>query len=333
MLRYSVRRSKVLPMMALIQLIAMFCLVVPLQAYEIRAIGRHEDFSHRDTSHKPIPKYRDGYVFSINQSRNGIWIDHVVSGPQIERVLSLPDSFRFLISGIAVSFDGRIAVSGRATDRMGRISSLIVWLELDGSIIRIVRTSPFSVRDIEFTADGSLWAIGMEVESQMEKSVHDVVRQYDSGGRLVRSLLPRLSLSTGKPHPTEEALIVTSRNYMALISMSAKTWKLVSVEGLIVDEGFLNLPEGINIFRGAVTDSGRLFIEGYWSSNRSYSNKYPRIPLFEIDRNGDNLQVVRTHSVYSEESLGTLLGSEGEQLIFHVISSSHDPRVVWTEPE
>jgi hypothetical protein len=45
---------------------------------------------------------------------------------------------------------------------------------------------------------------------------------------------------------------------------------------------------------------------------------YPRIPLFEVNQRTGELELVDTPEVSPDGSLGHLLGSEGEQLVFHV---------------
>lgn len=311
-------------------------LSVPLQAGQLRIPSRAEAYPEREFAHLPLAGYQAGHLFAVNPSHTGIWVEQVAGGVAIEQAVTLPDSYRIGIAepgGVAVSFDGRIAVTATVMDREGRFGSVIAWLGMDGSLDHVVRTSPFSATDIGFTADGSLWAIGMEKNHpREEKPVHDVMRQYDAGGRLVRTLLPRLSLSDGDWHPTEEAILATSRQYAALISESSKTWTLVSTEGIIVGSGTLDLPEGFDVILGAITDSGRLFVEGQWSPEFR-DGRDPQQPLFEIDRHSGALEFVGTAAGVPNEAFRMLLGSEGESLVFHVTSEGRSHRLVWSQPD
>ncbi len=288
-------------------------LVAPLFSSEIQATGQEEGFSHRDTAHQQIPRFQAGHMFSIRNSRDRIWVDHSATGPRFEKRVELPG-------------DPRVAASLSAVDRAGRISSVIVVLDLDGEIIRIVRVSPFAAHEIGFTANGSLWAIGKEIENGAEKPVHDVVRQYSPDGKLERTLLPRLSLSTAKRHPMWNARLVTSRNYVAVVSNEAWTWTLISSEGLIVSSGSLTIPGGLVLVNGAITDSGRLFVSGLWRHPHTAGTV-----LYEIDREEGALEAVKTERVYSKkDSHGMLVGAEGEQFVLYVHDySQFSARLVW----
>ena len=172
--------------------LAALALGIPTRAAELLIPSRVEAFIQRDLGGQPLPSYQSGYVCSANSSMSAFWIDHVTEGPQVEQSIHLPDSFQHRVEPVAVSFDNRIAVSAGAIDREGRVSSVLAWLGTDGSLTRVVRTWPFTAAELGFTADGSLWTIGVEkLEDLTEKPVHHVMRQYDPGGNLVRSLLLR----------------------------------------------------------------------------------------------------------------------------------------------
>ena len=305
--------------------------LVSAQVAVLQAPVRAEHFLNRDIAHQPIPTYRSGYVFSMNQSLTGIWVDHVVNGNEIEKLITLPGSFRVSIESIAISFDDRIAVSATAVDREGRSSPVIAWLHIDGSIVRIIQTSPFGARHISFTGDGSLWAVGVETEPAEPTKVkvdHDVMRQYNPEGELVRTLLPRLGLPSADWHVVEESLLFTSNNHVAFVSKSSRKWILVSNEGIILDEGVLSIPDGIDIYQGALTNSGRIFLAGsgigYTHENQSIVN-----PIYEINRGRSVLDTVLSQSALISD--GLLIGSENQSLVFHVVSGS-DKQIIWSTP-
>ncbi len=178
-------------------------------------------------------------------------------------LLALPGSFQIAVHDVAVSFDGEIAAVVRAADREGRLASAIAWLNEDGSAIRVVRTSPFAAVSIGFTADGSLWAAGVEkVSRDAAHPSHDIIRQYDPEGRLVGPLLSRAEFSQDIWHPALNSFLATSRNYVAFVSEEARTWTLISSAGVVVGHGEVGPPGDCRIIRGAVTDSGRVFING-----------------------------------------------------------------------
>lgn len=317
-----------IPMLAL----AAGLVSIPTRAAELLVPRRSETYAYRDFGGLPLPSYQSEHVASVNQSMSAYRIDHVTEGPRIQQSLDLPETFQYRVDAVAVSFDQRVAVSTGAMDREGRLTSVLAWFRMDGSLIRFVRTWPFTAGEIGFTADGSLWAIGVEkLEDLTEKPVYDVMRRYDPDGNLVGSSLPRASLSTGSQHPTEGALLLTSRLYAAVISPVAGTWTVVSTDGSVVSEGSLALPPGFEIVLGGITDSGRLFVEGHWK-DATLRGSFPPITVFEIRRSGGDLELVETEAALPTGAFGMLLGSEGEDLVFHVSSRGRDSQLVWTRP-
>lgn len=303
---------------------------IPTRAAELLVPGRSETYAYRDFGGLPLPSYQSGYVASVNQSMSAYRIDHVTEGPKIQQSLDPPETFQYRVDAVAVSFDQRVAVSAGAMDREGRLTSVLAWFRMDGSLIRFVRTWPFTAGEIGFTADGSLWAIGVEkLEDLTENPVHHVMRQYGPDGTLIRSLLPRSSLSTGRHHPTEGALLLTSQFHAAVISPVAGLWTVVTTQGVEISEGSLALPPGFQIVLGGITDSGRLFVEGHWE-NAALRGSFPPITVFEIRQASSALELVQTGSALPTEAFGMLLGSEGEDLVFHVSSRGQGSRLVWT---
>ncbi len=194
-------------------------------------------------------------------------------------------------------------------------------------------TSPFSANRLGFTADGSLWAFGRErlADEKREKPLHDVLWQYDAEGNIVRSLVPRLSLSSGKQHPVTDGFMYTSRNYVALVSNTARTWTIVSSKGLVVESGSLDMPESYAFPSGAITDSGRLFIQGYWRGDRVDDPAFQSTDLFEIDRESGSFRKVDSQVLAQRVPARPLLvGSDGENLVFRVQTSEIDVHLAWT---
>ncbi len=307
---------------------------IPAQAVQLQVPDRTENFPRGSLGGQPLPSYQAGYVFSRNQSHTAIWVDRAKESPgtAIEKMLDLPDSFRHSIREVAVAFDGSIAVTASVMDKEGRFVSVIAWLRVDGSLIRAVRTSPFAAADIGFTADGSLWAFGIVKQEDMreEEPVHDVLRQYAPDGRLIRTLLPRSAVSTKHAHPISYGFLATSRNYAAMLSSSAKKFALISTGGIVVHEGALPYPEDFQMVIGAVTDSGRIFVQGRWSGSEGKDN-YPNIPLFEVNFENKRVDLVDTDLAIGENEFGMLVGSEKENLIFHVRAKDGQNKIVWSE--
>ena len=308
--------------------IAVSTSVLLLYSSQLQRPSRIAKYPQRPIAHHPLHRYQAGYVFSRNQGHSAIWVENTDTSKRTSfaQVIEIPDHFRVDVGDVAVSFDGEIAVVADATDKEGRLVSVIAWLNPDGSLARVVHTSPFAAVDIGFTADGSLWAVGIEkIDKNTAHPSHDILRQYGPNGALVRTLLPHSGFWNNSQdywHAAYSCLLVTSRNYVAFISREASSRTLISTAGVIMSHGALEVEGDLEIVSGAVTDSGLLFIQGQWSID-------PRLRLHEVARNGE-LKLVETTRYRPENTLGFLLGSERESLVFLRRSSNQGPEIVWS---
>ena len=287
----------------------------PLQSGRLVPQGRVEKLPHRTLDYNPMPRYQAGYVFSRDDPMSSIWVDAVGAsgGEPFDHAVALPDGFRVLLTDVAVSYDGTIAVVADPMDRDGRLVSVIAWLEPDGEPTRIVRTSPFAATGIGFTADGSLWAAGIEKVNRSEAHPsHHVIRQYDTEGRLVRSLLSRAEFPAEPWHPAYGSTLVTSADYVAFVSGEAGTWTLISTAGAVAGHGQMGLGEGYQVVSAAVTDSGRVFVGGLGPGDRYMT-------VFEIG-SGPPIRM-DTSGFLPPGQLGALVGSDGESLVFRLRSA------------
>jgi len=300
--------------------VAAYTLAFPLKAERLEAQGRTETLAHREFAHQPMPRYQAGFVYSVDGSHSAVRIDSVnaLVKRSMDRAIRIPDSFQVMVQDVAVSFDGDIAVSADATDRDGRLVSLLAWLDDDGEPVRIVRTSPFAATDIGYTADGSLWAAGIvKVDRNTAHSTHDIVRRYSPDGVLTRSLLPRSDFSSDIWHPAYDSFLVTSRNYVAFISREAATWTLMSAAGVVVGHGSLEHSSLAEIFSGCVTDSGRIFLSGHRSDDQTFT-------VFAAG--GSVPTFMDVSHVLDRVGGGYLAGSDGEDL---VLFSGRNSEFIW----
>ena len=310
----------------LIASLAICTAAIPLQSGHLVPQGRVEKLPHRTLDYNPMPRYQAGYVFSRDDPMSSIWVDAVgaTGGEPFDHAVALPESFRMLLTDVAVSYDGSIAVVADPMDREGRLVSVIAWLGPDGEPTRVVRTSPFAATGIGFTADGSLWAAGIEKVSRSEAHPsHDVVRQYDAEGRLVRSLLSRAEFPSEPWHPAYGSTLVTSTDYVAFVAGEAGSWTLISTAGVVVGHGQLGLREGYQVVSAAVTDSGRLFVSGLGPGDRYMT-------VFEIG-GGPPVQI-DSAGFLPPRHLGALVGSDGESLVFR-LRTERGAEFIWADIE
>ncbi|MEZ5392548.1 MAG: hypothetical protein R2724_06620 [Bryobacterales bacterium] len=146
--------------------------------------------------------------------------------------------------------------------------------------------------------------------------MHDIVRQYDASGALVRSLLPRLSFSSSR-HPASEAALVASPNSVAIVSPVADQWVVLSDQGNVVSRGSMRLPTGARLLNAALTDSGRLLVGLMQKEAGSQT-----FPLLELDTNKGQVENVAMSAVApAGQSVAWLLGADHEQLVFQVVEA------------
>lgn len=286
-----------------------------LFAEEVVLAGKH--IATREYNSGTLPRYQAGYVVHLGGSFNTIIVDDAEGKNVFGQTIELRDAFRVMARSPAVSFDGRVAVIVNAIDRHGRVSVSIAFYDMQGTLERIIRTETFIPRDIGFTADGSLWAIGLEMDGQREKIPHNILRQYDLEGKLVQSMVPRNSLSTDRMHPIRNASLATSRNYVGILSNTAKAWVLVSSEGFIVGSGFFDNSTPQRFLPLVVTDSGQMFSH----RKTSDSNKNSFLQVVRVNREDSSLVPIDTGSLYNQNKQGTnglLIGCDREQLVFRV---------------
>ncbi|HXJ41892.1 MAG TPA: hypothetical protein VNH18_21625 [Bryobacteraceae bacterium] len=81
--------------------------------------------------------------------------------------------------------------------------SLILWLDEKGAVKKTVRTAPFTAMALCFAADGTLWAAGREYQEdglRNDAPGHNVLRQFDVNGTMLRSTLPVTSFAGSAAH-------------------------------------------------------------------------------------------------------------------------------------
>ena len=307
----------------------------PLQAEMVR-ITKRKPVTNITT--RWLPQFENGHVFSVNMHRNGLIVTHQSGQPRFDKYLELPDVYRVSVRDIAVSPDGRIAAIAGATDWKGRNTSDIAILDIDGNLDGMIPTYPFVSDEIGFTGDGSLWAMGREIEPGermignrrigQEKPVHDILRQYDRAGKLVRTLLPRLSVSTDRRHPAYNASLGTSKNYVAVLSNPSGYWALVSTEGLIVSSGYLQVHKNRKFMNIIPTDSGEVYLSGLLRGSLADAHREKHgtnVALYRLDCDNSQLQQIDLGA----NSRMNALGSDGENLVFRERFSESGFYLVW----
>jgi hypothetical protein len=108
---------------------------------------------------------------------------------------ALPDTDSITISRFAAHPHGALVVSGWSADRTGRLAAFFATLS-PSSPARVVRTNPYFPSDIAVAYDGTVWTAGeVLIDGKEIKTDYDVLRQYAADGTMLRSAVPRSSIS------------------------------------------------------------------------------------------------------------------------------------------
>ncbi len=188
-----------------------------------------------------LPKWENGYLATFDLPGEtlspSIYL-HSADGKQLfEFGVSIPASVETTITDVAVSSAREVAVAGGAATSDGRHSGFIAYSGMKAGSISVVRTWPFVPRRICFGIDGTLWALGWELDATgTEHVAYDVLRQYGRDGKLLKSALPRNILSVARSAGiVQESQLASSGKAVGIYSEQTNEWLEVSIEtGLLV---------------------------------------------------------------------------------------------------
>ena len=224
------------------------------------------------------------------------------------------------------------------------MESDISWYGPDGALERVISTGTLPVREMGFVEDGSLWCLGREQRDAGDGQRRGVLHQYDASGKVIYKTAWIERPSIWMPASFPDARLYTSRNHFAFTSHKAGRWHVMWRGPLEQNwisgksTGFLNVPEGFEFSSGAVTDSGRLFVQGFWTggSDDNRDSAFRDQDVFELVRQRSRSQPAeRKIEKVSDKVFGEpppneihLVGSQGEDLVFTLRSPGRDTRVV-----
>ena len=316
----------------------------PLQAERLQFPTWERILDRSDPGPQRLCAYQNGRMVTLNKEGTAVRIENLLDGTSFERVMKSFPSGRQVVNAIAVSFEGHVAVGVSRAYLSGFVESNISWYGPDGALERVIPTGTLPVREMGFVGDGSLWCIGMEQGDTGDAPRRGVLRQYDASGKVIAKIPWTEPFSFSRSYRLPDARLYTSRNYFASTSHKAGSWHVMwrrSLEQHWVSHkrtGSINVPEGFEFRSGAVTDSGRLFVQGFWmaGSNDNRDPAFQDQDVFELVRQRDRSQpAARKIEKVSDKVFGKpppaeihLVGSEGDDLVFTLRSPGRDTRVV-----
>ena len=316
----------------------------PLHAERLQLPTWERILDRRDPGPQRLCAYQNGRMVTLNREGNGVRIENLLDGTSFERVMKPFSSGRQDINAVAVSFEGHVAVGVSRAYLSGFVESDISWYGPDGALERVIPTGTMPVREMGFVEDGSLWCIGMEQGDSGDAPRRGVLRQYDASGKVIFKGAWTERPGLQWPYRSSDARLYTSRIYFASTSHRAGEWIVTwrrSLEHNWISHkrhGSFNVPDGFEFTSGAVTDLGRLFVQGFWTGGGS-DNRDPAFrdqDVFElVQQQNPNQPAERKIETVSDKVFGNpppaeihLVGSQGEDLVFALRSPGRDTRVV-----
>lgn len=274
-------------------------------AISVRTVSLAHDFSGQ-----PIPRFANKFFASTDAKRGRVQVWDANSTSVANYALQLPGVASVVISSIAVATDGSVAVATGAFDANGRSAPVIAWLTRSGELVRMVTTAPFAPRHIAFAKDDSLWAAGREYDSAREdRPDYNVIRHYDTNGRLAGSALSRSLFSPGKVGPANDSFLTVADTRIAMASVTAGEWVELDQTGRLLGRWPLSMPANSFPTGVALLANGD-FIASFETTDLGR--------LFKYDRGQSKWEIVDSSQLQNRQQGLVVIGADGNSVVGRV---------------
>lgn len=276
----------------------------------------------RDFTGQRLPRFKNGLVLVYDFNLAKVWAYDRTGKTLLSLSLSVPNTVRMHITDIAAAPDGTVAVSASAFDGDGNGAPVIFWISPAGAVTRIVRLAPFSASRVVFANDGSLWAAGriyrqegVRFETAPE---YDVLRHYDSQGRLLGSVVPNTTFASAPQNPALYSFLIGGQNRIGFLSLDAKEYVEVSLSGKMLGDWKIHtsLPFHVgDVMGAALTASGSVFLS--LPPHPDLNTPYQGPPLYKLDKASGALQPADLSVDTPVTKPSVLIGGDGDKLVFY----------------
>lgn len=270
---------------------------------------------NRDNTGKPIPKYSNGYLLFYDH--DGTITSYTATGVLATQVkAALPDTSRLLVRDVCAWADGAIgvAISAMQTEQ-GAAASVIIKISPTGQVERATRTTPFGVSGVVCAPNGRLWAAGREHDaSYRDVPVHNVLREYDSEGRLLQSTLSTSSFAIANQHPVGSLFLVANDHSFGLYSGTANEFVQLDWSGTVTSRSITPpiARSSAVVISAALTPADELYLGGVAKA------KGGQTVTMRWDRTANTFQPVSIPELAGDDvRTMNVLGAAGSQLIFY----------------
>lgn len=267
----------------------------------------------RDNSGMPIPRFSNGFTIFQDRDAQTLTVYDATGAIRTLANYSLKDTQRVTLRDVAASSDGNLVLAATAVSTAGNQSaSSLIWINTKGETIRVVRTSPFGVSRVIFSPEGTVWAFGLVRDADGKNdSAHDVLREFDSSGKQIRTALPWKSFPSGR-HPAGEARLVGNRDRFGVFSESGGEYVELNWNGTIAGRWLIDAGSaGKSVLGAGLTSSGNLFV------GRADRDPGGAPATIRLDRALGKFVPVAVPAEHGPRKFSGLLGVEGEDLVLY----------------
>jgi hypothetical protein len=246
------------------------------------------------------PKFENGHFLAYDLEQSVVWSSDATGRVVTSAHLALPEAGRFLIKEVAAKADGTLVVATSAYSVNGQGASLLIWISPSGAVLRTVRTSPFAAFTVAFAGDGTLWALGRALPE------HDMIRRYNSNGKLIQSLLPKSTFHSDASLLYRECRLAPFGDRVGLYSGRTREWIELSLSGEVLERRVVaEVPETLWV-TGVAVVNGRVFFSGQMKGGG-------RSSFYTLDRSSWEFAPVAEERARG----GGVIGSDGGRVVVY----------------
>jgi hypothetical protein len=312
---------------------------VSAPAWKLHATSRAASYDELLRAGVSLPDWSNGWAIAIEgEPRTANEYRATSDGTVRTGTVTLPGATQLAVWHATVAVDGAVVVSGHAymSDRSAQY--FIARIGSDGAVTGSVRTGPFAPQCICAAQDGSVWAVGSELDAEELGESYALVRHFDFEKGLIGQAVEADSFSpsqnpsrfmnrwvTGDTDSSwlrcdSKRAYVYSNQTDELIEVDARThavsrWQIDSSAGKVV---------GL-----AITASGELFAN--LLPDGDPTNGRPTLNLFALEKDKAGLSAGWVMAGQGTAKGLRLWGADGDRLVLEDMDGQPGKVVRWTE--
>lgn len=138
-----------------------------------------------DLGGRLFPTFQNGFLTAIDSDGLSVRVVDIAGNLVTSCQVAVPEASISRVYAATISPQKTIVMAAAAKDSDGRYASLLVFADLHGKVIRMVRTNPFAAGKLVSLPDGRLVCIGREHDEQFnDVDGHSIMRVYSASGVL-----------------------------------------------------------------------------------------------------------------------------------------------------